>query len=97
GGDVVGGKGCLAVTLMQFSRGCRFRCTFCAVSVFFDATQYVRRTREVLDEIEAQERRFVFFVDDNFLSDHAAAQAFLRALIPLRLRCVSPPSLDMTH
>src|SRR5262249_30894047 len=77
------------------SRGCRFKCTFCAVSVFFDATQFVRQTREVLDEIEAQDRRLVFFVDDNFLSDHAAAKRFLRELIPMRIRWVSQASLDM--
>jgi radical SAM superfamily enzyme YgiQ (UPF0313 family) len=94
--DLFRGKGYLPITLMQFSRGCRFRCTFCAVSVFFDATQFVRRTEEVLAEIEAQERRLVFFVDDNFLSDHEAAKRFLRALIPMRIRWVSQASLDMT-
>ena len=94
--DLFRGKGYLPITLMQFSRGCRFKCTFCAVSVFFDATQFVRQTREVLDEIEAQERRLVFFVDDNFLFDHAAAKRFLRELIPMRIRWVSQASLDMT-
>jgi hypothetical protein len=94
--DLFRGKGYLPITLMQFSRGCRFKCTFCAVSVFFDATQFVRETREVLAEIEAQERKLVFFVDDNFLSDHAAAKRFLRELIPLRIRWVSQASLDMT-
>ena len=51
---------------------------------------------EILAEIEAQERRFIFFVDDNFLSDHRAAKEFLRALVPLRIRWVSQASIDMT-
>jgi radical SAM superfamily enzyme YgiQ (UPF0313 family) len=81
---------------MQFSRGCRYACSFCAISSYFERGHFVRRTREVLDEIVAQERKFVFFVDDNFLSDHAAAKAFLRELIPMRIRWVSQASIDMT-
>ena len=63
---------------------------------FFDRTQFVRQTREVLDEIECQDRRIIFFVDDNFLSNHEAAKLFLRELIPLRIRWVSQASIDMT-
>jgi hypothetical protein len=94
--DLFRGKRYLPVTLMQFSRGCRFACSFCAISSYFGREHFVRRTREVLDEITAQDRRFVFFVDDNFLSDHAAAKAFLRELIPMRVRWVSQASIDMT-
>ena len=95
--DLFRGKGYLPVTLIQFSRGCRFACEFCAVSVFFDSTQFVRRTREVLTEIENQDRKFLFFVDDNFLSNHEAAKLFLRELIPLRIKWVSQATIDMTH
>lgn len=95
--DLYAGKGYLPITLMQFGRGCRFACDFCAISVFFDRKQYVRRTRDILEEIEAQERKLIFFVDDNFLSDHAAAKRFLRELIPMRVRWVSQASIDMTN
>ncbi len=91
------GKGYLPITLMQFSRGCRFACDFCAISVFFNRTQYVRRTEEVLAEIENQDRKLIFFVDDNFLSDHDAAKVFLRSLIPMRIKWVSQASIDMTN
>ncbi|MFO0915106.1 MAG: radical SAM protein [Pirellulales bacterium] len=95
--DLFRDKGYLPITLMQFSRGCRFACDFCAISVFFNRSHFVRRTREVLDEIACQERKFVFFVDDNFLSNHEAAKSFLRELIPMRIRWVSQASLDMTN
>jgi radical SAM superfamily enzyme YgiQ (UPF0313 family) len=95
--DLFMGKGYLPVTLMQFSRGCRFTCDFCAISVFFNRRHYVRQTREILDEIARQERKFIFFVDDNFLSNHDAAKNFLRELIPLRIRWVSQASIDMTN
>jgi radical SAM superfamily enzyme YgiQ (UPF0313 family) len=95
--DLFKGKGYLPITLMQFSRGCRFACDFCAIQVYFKRTNFVRRTKEVLDEIAAQDRKFVFFVDDNFLSNHEAAKAFLRDLIPMKIRWVSQASIDMTN
>lgn len=94
--DLFEGKDYLPITLMQFSRGCRFRCDFCAISAFFDHSHFVRRTREVLDEIEQQNRKLIFFVDDNFLSNHEAAKRFLRDLVPMRIRWVSQASIDMT-
>lgn len=95
--DLFTDKGYLPITLLQFSRGCRFACTFCAVSVFFDKTQYCRDVREVVQEIEAQDRKLLFFVDDNLLSDHEAAKELFRALIPLRVHWVSQASIDMTR
>ncbi len=95
--DLFEGKGYLPITLMQFSRGCRFPCDFCAISRFFERNHYVRPTRDILAEIEQQNRKLIFFVDDNFLSDHEAAKRFLRELIPLRIRWVSQASIDMTH
>ncbi len=94
--DLFRGKGYLPVTLMQFSRGCRFGCDFCAISAFFDRRHFVRRIDEVLTEIEAQERRTVFFVDDNLFSNHEAAKELLRALVPLRINWMSQGSIDMT-
>jgi len=94
--DLFKGKGYLPITLMQFSRGCRFACDFCAISVFFNRTNFVRKTREVLAEIENQDGKVIFFVDDNFLSNHEAAKAFLRELVPLRIKWVSQASIDMT-
>ncbi len=95
--DLFRKKGYLPVTLMQFSRGCRFPCTFCAVTVFFDRKQYVRDVAEVVQEIEQQERKLIFFVDDNIASDHEALKTLCRALIPLRIRWVSQGSIDMAH
>lgn len=95
--DLFKGKGYLPITLLQFSRGCRYNCEFCAVSVFFHKTQYCRSVRETIQEIKAQDRRQLFFVDDNLIANHAAAKALFRALIPLKVNWVSQASLDMTQ
>ena len=91
------GKGYLPVALLQFGRGCRFACNYCAIGACFEHTHAARPTRDVLAEIEAQEHRTLFFVDDNFVADRAAAKAFLRELAPLRVRWMSQASIDMTE
>lgn len=93
--DLFAGKGYLPITLLQFSRGCRFRCEFCTVARYFDGRHYVRRVDEALREIESRNHRLLFFVDDNLCADRKAAKALFRALIPLRVRWVSQSSLDM--
>ncbi|MDH5327303.1 MAG: B12-binding domain-containing radical SAM protein [Gammaproteobacteria bacterium] len=94
--DIFEGKGYLPMTLLQFSRGCRFTCDFCAISVFFDKTQYLRNIDEVVQEIQSQNRKLLFFVDDNICSNHEALKQLCRALIPLKVRWVSQGSIDMT-
>ena len=95
--DLYVGKKYLPVSLLQFGRGCRFRCEFCAVSKYFGHCHYTRPIAEVVAEIAAQPRRDLFFVDDNFISNPAAAKQLLRALIPLNVRWVSQASVDHTR
>jgi radical SAM superfamily enzyme YgiQ (UPF0313 family) len=96
--DLFAGKGYLPISLMQFSRGCRFACRFCAVSTFFDRKHYTRCVEEVVQEIESREqKRIIFFVDDNILSNFEAAKELCRALIPLKVHWVSQASIDMTQ
>ncbi len=95
--DLFKGKGYLPLTLMQYSRGCQFACKFCAVSQYFDRKTYVRRIDEVLKEIAEQDRRFIFFIDDNIASDKKALKELCLALIPLKIHWVSQASLDVTR
>lgn len=95
--DLFEGKGYLPITLVQYGRGCRFACDFCAISTFFKRKQIVRPVRDVIAELADQDRNFVFFIDDNLVSDHEAAKALLRELIPLKIRWVSQGSMDMTE
>lgn len=94
--DIYEGKGYLPISLMQFTRGCRFVCEFCAVTRYFDRQHHIRRIDETLREIESQKRRLLFFVDDNIASDRQALKELCRALIPLRINWVSQASLDIT-
>ncbi len=95
--DIYEGKGYLPLSLLQFGRGCRFRCEYCAVGSYFDHQHHARPVADVVAEIEAGTRRNLFFVDDNLIADHAAAKALFRALIPLGKRWVSQASIDQVE
>ena len=95
--DLFQGKGYLPITLLQFSRGCRFECSFCATSAFFKQQHFCRNVRDVIQEVENQERKVLFFVDDNILANPEAAKALFRELIPLKVCWVSQASIDMTQ
>ncbi len=95
--DLYAGKGYLPVSLLQFGRGCRHHCEFCAVGEYFGHHNYTRPIADVVAEIARQPRRNLFFVDDNFISNPAAAKELLRALVPLRIRWVSQASIEQTR
>ena len=91
------GRGYLPIRLVEFARGCRFRCEFCAVTSFHAATQTHRRVDQVIAEVERVRSpgRLVFFIDDNIVSDLGAAKELMRRLIPLGVRWVGQASIDV--
>jgi len=95
--DIFDGKGYLPLTLVQFSRGCRFNCSFCAVARYFEKQQYYRAIDEVIAEIESQPRKLVFFVDDNINSYPERSIELYRAIRSLGIRWVSQSTIDMAE
>lgn len=93
--DIFEGKGYLPITLLQFSRGCKYHCNFCASSAYFRGKHFCRDVNEVVEEIKSQKRKLLFFVDDNIISDFEKAKELFRALIPLKVKWVSQGSIDM--
>ena len=91
------GKRYLPVSLLQFGRGCLHHCEFCAVGEYFDHQVFTRPAAEVITEINAQPRRDLFFVDDNFVANPEATKELLRALVPLNIRWVSQVSVNHTN
>jgi radical SAM superfamily enzyme YgiQ (UPF0313 family) len=93
------GKRYLPIRLVEFSRGCKFVCDFCAIQSAFSATQTHRPVDRVIAEVERARRRgqMVFFIDDNITSDITAAKELMRALVPLRIRWVSQSSINVAY
>lgn len=93
------GKKYLPITLIEATRGCRFRCDFCAITAAFSATQTRRDPDAVVAEVRAQRRpgRLVFFIDDNIASDISGAKELFRALAKERIRWVGQASITVAH
>lgn len=54
---------------MATSRGCSFDCNFCAIWEFYDRKTRFMSAKAICDRIERIEEDFVFFLDDNFLTN----------------------------
>ena len=95
--DIFKGKNYLPVSLMQFSRGCKFNCTFCSVSQFFNHSHKCRKIDDVLYEIEKDKLKTILFVDDNMVSNKSELKVFLKELIPMKVKWASQSSIDMVN
>lgn len=93
------GKRYLPVTLIEFSRGCKFVCDFCAVQSAYQATHLCRPIDAVLEEVDRTRKagRMVFFVDDNLTSSLDDAKSLMHALIPRKIRWVSQCDISVAY
>jgi radical SAM superfamily enzyme YgiQ (UPF0313 family) len=58
-----------AMASIATSRGCSFDCNFCAIWEFYDRKTRFLSARAICDQLEQIEEDFVFFLDDNFLTN----------------------------
>jgi radical SAM superfamily enzyme YgiQ (UPF0313 family) len=75
---------------VQTTRGCPWRCDFCASNVMLNQPYRKRPVADVVRDIEAvrrlRNRPFIEFADDNTFVDHAWGKELCRALIPLGVK-----------
>jgi len=55
---------------METSRGCSFDCNFCAIWEFYERRTRYMSASAICDRLEQLPEKFVFFLDDNFLTNH---------------------------
>jgi radical SAM superfamily enzyme YgiQ (UPF0313 family) len=53
---------------MFSSRGCSFDCNFCAIWEFYERRTRFMSAKVICDRLETMEEKFVFLLDDNFLT-----------------------------
>ena len=89
----------LSIGLLETGRGCKFKCDFCAIQTVFDRSYSVRPVDEVVEEIKRlkKNKKFFFFVDDNFAADIKQAKEFLRQVAPLKIKWVTQMSINAAH
>ncbi len=97
--SIFDGKKYLPIRLVEFARGCRFKCDFCAIQSFFQSTHSHQPIEQVLREVQDTRRRgqMFFFIDDNLTSNLEQAKEMMRALIPLKIRWVSQTAINVAY
>jgi radical SAM superfamily enzyme YgiQ (UPF0313 family) len=81
----------------QLTRGCPYRCEFCAVSAFNQGRQRRRPIPAIVEELAAIPDRFVMFVDDNLMAHREYAAELFEALVPLDKWWITQSSLNVAQ
>jgi radical SAM superfamily enzyme YgiQ (UPF0313 family) len=95
--EIFGDRPYQKITLVEFARGCNFRCDFCAITAFHKASQHHRPADEVAAEMVRTGSDRFFVVDDNFVSQPAQARELCRALEPLKINWVGQASIHIAR
>jgi radical SAM superfamily enzyme YgiQ (UPF0313 family) len=85
------------ITLVEFARGCNFKCDFCSITAFHEASQNHRPAHEVVEEMVATGSDRFFIVDDNVVSQPAQVRELCQAMIPLRTNWVGQASIHIAN
>lgn len=91
------GRNYVKINLIEAGRGCRYKCSFCAIHEFFEGLHNYRDFGVIINEINQikSNKRLFFFVDDNIIASHTKAKELFRALIPLHIRWVGQADLTI--
>lgn len=85
------------ITLVEYARGCNFKCDFCSITAFHKATQSHRPARDVAREMEETGSRRFFIVDDNVVSEPSKARELCREITPLGINWVGQASIHIAQ
>jgi radical SAM superfamily enzyme YgiQ (UPF0313 family) len=85
------------ITLVEYARGCNFKCDFCSITSFHGAAQSHRPARDVAREMEETGGRRFFIVDDNIVSQPAKARELCREIAPLAINWVGQASIHIAQ
>lgn len=95
--SIFSGKKYAPVGLVQFSRGCRFNCSFCSITAFYGSSLRHRPVEDVVEDIRRSGRHHIFLVDDNLFVDNETTRELFTALIPLNISWSCQVSIDIAR
>jgi radical SAM superfamily enzyme YgiQ (UPF0313 family) len=84
----------VTVNAAQTGRGCQHSCRYCSVSAFHARSYRQRPIGDVIDELRALPRDFIF-VDDNIVRSPEYARELFTRMLPLRKRWVGQCSIEI--
>ncbi len=93
--DIFAGKKYFPASLVEFGRGCPFRCDFCDIPVYFNGKYAARPLDRLVSEIKSSERKLFVVVDDNLGSYPKTLYEFCKAIKPLKIKWVAQTSVNL--
>ncbi len=81
--------------LINATRGCYQRCTFCSTKEFWAGTMRFRPVQDVVDEIRSSGKKFQIFVDDDIGGNKTYARELFQALKPLQILWASQTRINL--
>lgn len=70
---------------VQTTRGCPYRCEFCAERFFLGEKYRMRPVEEVVEEVRRAGRKQIFFADSTFVGNRAHSMELMERLAPLKI------------
>lgn len=89
------GKKYFPASLVEFGRGCPFRCDFCDIPVYFNGKYNARAVDRLVEDIEASNHELFVIVDDNLGSNPRALYEFCKAVKALKIKWVAQTSVTL--
>lgn len=84
--DLLKQKRYITTNSIEATRGCPYKCDFCAVPAAWGGVYAHRPIAEVIAELETFSKRHAVFIDLSPIEDVKYAKDLYRAMIPLRMR-----------
>lgn len=78
--------GWMKTVSVQATRGCPFKCDFCAERLYLGGQFRCRPVADVVEEIKHCRSRLIFFAESNFGGSRRHALELMEALAPLKIR-----------
>jgi radical SAM superfamily enzyme YgiQ (UPF0313 family) len=85
------------ITLVEYARGCNFKCDFCSITAFHGGGQSHRPARNVAAEMDETGSKRFFIVDDNIVSQPTKARELCREIAPLGINWVGQASIHIAQ
>jgi radical SAM superfamily enzyme YgiQ (UPF0313 family) len=95
--EIFDGRSYLPLEMVETGRGCPFSCDFCAIHGAFQGSYSTKELDAIVEDIAGIRKKFLYFVDDNFVSHQQRTIDLCREIAPLKKKWFSHGSITMTN
>lgn len=89
------GKSYSYIGAIQTSRGCKFKCDFCAIKTMYPETVRFKNVADTVAEIKELKEKYFLFVDDNLFLNEKSLFELLEEIKPLKKQWGCQISMDV--